>query len=481
MTAYFGDPILRAGFMPLPHLLMRHYHELNLGTDHAMFAMQLMEINWDLAQPPDTMKKLASRMGVSLRTVQRYSEHLVNQGLLIVYEQFQAGAQVENGYDLSPLFERLASFAPEPSVSGTPRERRVRETKPIAQEAPRGSTVQEGRDTLDAPLGDISVIPPHDTDVIPSPVSSVMHGNGTADAGNMTRMTGLKGKQKKINKNYQKEQTKNRPDGSSVHGQTAGPIRAVSAATITSGTGGRSLRTGTMLTIEEVNKSHMLLDRLGIHVSIRTATAPTVTPADVWSLAVYCRAARLGAGWIAKQIYDFEVRKPRASDLATRFDAVGQLLAALELDDAMESLDLVDRYCPHDLQQLEADQMLVDASSAVRLLWDVMLEVRGVPEGARLRASVVPIVGTFSSGERAYAQLWEAVLARVAPSLSQDTLTTWVHPTVLLDIQPDVAIVGTPNVFVRDEVEAHYKTLLVDALALELARPITITCVIGGA
>lgn len=106
ITTYFGDAVLRAGFMPLPHLLMRHYRELGLQTDHAMFVMQLMEITWDLAQPPTTMKKIADRMGVSVRTVQRYSEYLAARALVVIYEQFEHGAQIENGYDLSPLFAR---------------------------------------------------------------------------------------------------------------------------------------------------------------------------------------------------------------------------------------------------------------------------------------------------------------------------------------------------------------------------------------
>ena len=167
---------------------------------------------------------------------------------------------------------------------------------------------------------------------------------------------------------------------------------------------------------------------------------------------------------------------------------MGAVLDALDLDDAMMLLDLVDRHCPHDLQHLEANPMLVDAAlerhAAVQIVWNVMLEFRGVPgriEGAQPRVPAGPLSGTLPSGEHAYVQLWEAVLARIAPSFDRDTLTTWLHPTVLLDIQPDVAIVGTPNVFVRDEVETHYKKLLVDALALELDRPITITCVIGGA
>ena len=115
ITAYFGDAVLSAGFVAVPHLLLRHYHRLGMTSTQAMFVLQLMESTWDLAEPPRTSGELARRMGVDKRTIRRYSEELAALGLLALYDQFdEHGAQIGNGYDLSPLFGRLAELAPEP-------------------------------------------------------------------------------------------------------------------------------------------------------------------------------------------------------------------------------------------------------------------------------------------------------------------------------------------------------------------------------
>ena len=65
----FGDDMLRAGFIPLPHLFLRHYRKLGLSHLQALFVLQLMEIAWDVGDPPSTVTRLAERLGVDRRTV----------------------------------------------------------------------------------------------------------------------------------------------------------------------------------------------------------------------------------------------------------------------------------------------------------------------------------------------------------------------------------------------------------------------------
>ncbi len=128
ITDFFGDAVLRAGFMPVPHLFMRLYRQLGLSSTQAMFLLQVMESAWDLAEAPRTVGDLARRMGVDPRTIRKYSEEVAQLQLLELYDQFDAtGAQVENKYDLSPLFRRLAELAPEPAPATTFRRRQPRE------------------------------------------------------------------------------------------------------------------------------------------------------------------------------------------------------------------------------------------------------------------------------------------------------------------------------------------------------------------
>src|SRR3712207_2134280 len=74
ITTYFGDAVMRAGFIPIPHLFLRHYRALGLSANQAMFLLQIMEGAWDLAAPPRTVGDLAARMGVDSRTIRRYTE-----------------------------------------------------------------------------------------------------------------------------------------------------------------------------------------------------------------------------------------------------------------------------------------------------------------------------------------------------------------------------------------------------------------------
>ncbi len=113
ITAYFGDAVLQAGFMPLPHLFLRHYRSLGLSQVQAMFVLQLMEIAWDLGDPPNTVTKIAARMGLSQRSVRACSKEVHDLGLIEIYDQWdEAGAQVENAYDLGPLFQSSRRVRP---------------------------------------------------------------------------------------------------------------------------------------------------------------------------------------------------------------------------------------------------------------------------------------------------------------------------------------------------------------------------------
>lgn len=473
ITTYFGDAVLRAGFMPVPHLLMRHYHDLGLQADHAMFVMQLMEITWDLAQPPRTMKKIADRMGVSLRTVQRYSEFLSSRGLVTVYEQFENGAQVENGYDLSPLFRRLAELAPEPPLSGAPRERRVRGALPAAQERilaahardldqPNRAVMAPGV-TDDIPPGDSHDTPPIDTAVTPHRDTPIAPRPDTPIVPGTTRTTGLKDRTKKTLKNNKKME------------------QSGSAVSSDAGTGidrqGRSLRWQTVLQPSEIDRSRDLLDRAGVHRHVAAEVAPTLAPAEVWALLAYARAAKLGAGWIASQVFDFAARTPRSADLSSRYDPLGRALAELAPDDATRVLDLADRSYPNAPELWLSDPWLSAAAMPIRtaadLLQQLMRDQRGATATQPPAAPVTPLPSD------SFDPVWRSVLDRARQIIPSSEYLTWLEPTVLLDLTVDRAVVGTANIFAREHVDTEHRALLTDLLTAELGRPLQLDIVIG--
>ena len=77
--------------------------------------------------------------------------------------------------------------------------------------------------------------------------------------------------------------------------------------------------------------------------------------------------------------------------------------------------------------------------------------------------------------------VWQQALTVLQAQLAADSFTTWIQPSRLLLLEGETAVLGTPNVFVRDELAAHYRTLVEATVGQVLGRPITLELVIGTA
>ncbi len=75
-------------------------------------------------------------------------------------------------------------------------------------------------------------------------------------------------------------------------------------------------------------------------------------------------------------------------------------------------------------------------------------------------------------------EAWQQVLGKLEREVPRDQFRTWLKPTELLAIDGDEAVVATPNIFVREEVEAHYQALLETALHQVLDRRLGLVVVI---
>ncbi|MBA3947255.1 MAG: hypothetical protein H0X37_22185 [Herpetosiphonaceae bacterium] len=490
LTAYFGDAVLQAGFMPLPHLFLRHYRELGLSHIQAMFVLQLMEIAWDLSRPPTSIAKLAARMGVGHRTIQVCSRELHALGLVDIYDQFdEAGAQVENGYDLSPLFRRLAAFAPVERPRGELRERRARvrtgETNPAPSVGPNIPPVQES-----APASRTDLHPSSAAPCIPPPPHD----------------SGLKAELKNLRKNPGRNQQEHQAVGGA---DTAPNVREQGSHVNHTG---YSLRWETRLDADDIRHSRAVLDLVGLNANVAAAAAPTLHPAESWALLTYARGAGLGPGWVASQVYDFGRQQPQRAALARRYDAAGQALATLVPTVAEAVLDAAERCCPHDLPAAHAAlgnaAAVYDVQCALTAVWSVMAEQRSQRShgdshqptpvvqlpGRSLPFSELGLVPAADPGERTVLlpqadatsravllpELWDITLREVQPQVTQSEWDTWLRSTVLLDVDDSEAIIGTPNIFVRQEVEQRYAEVLQSALQAALCRQMHINVVIAG-
>ena len=77
------------------------------------------------------------------------------------------------------------------------------------------------------------------------------------------------------------------------------------------------------------------------------------------------------------------------------------------------------------------------------------------------------------------ADVWHRALNHLSPALPKDAYETWIKPTTLVVLEDGLAVVGTPNIFVRQEVEQCYKAHLEAALSQVCDRPIVLQAVIG--
>lgn len=71
------------------------------------------------------------------------------------------------------------------------------------------------------------------------------------------------------------------------------------------------------------------------------------------------------------------------------------------------------------------------------------------------------------------------MLDRLRSEVAPDAFATWLSTTALLEHEHSLVVIGTPNVFVRDEVASTYLPLIEEALRAELGHPVSVEIVIG--
>lgn len=70
--------------------------------------------------------------------------------------------------------------------------------------------------------------------------------------------------------------------------------------------------------------------------------------------------------------------------------------------------------------------------------------------------------------------LWQAVLGEIELSVSRGNFVTWFKNTQLIRYKDDVAIVGVANIFVKNQLENKFNTLVVETLAKNGIKPLKV-------
>jgi hypothetical protein len=102
-------------FCILPSLLLHAQARLKMTPTHLAIVLHLADFWWDADRKPRPSKgKLAARLGLSARHVQRQIAELEAMGLVKRNERRSAlKGKLSNEYDLSGLVARLKELAPE--------------------------------------------------------------------------------------------------------------------------------------------------------------------------------------------------------------------------------------------------------------------------------------------------------------------------------------------------------------------------------
>lgn len=107
--ARFGALIAATGVAGVPRALCHYLGELGLSYADLGFVTHILSYRWTSAFPYPSQRKLAEQGGVGRTGIQRRVYALQELGYLRIAERYdqQDGRRTSNGYDLTPLLDRL--------------------------------------------------------------------------------------------------------------------------------------------------------------------------------------------------------------------------------------------------------------------------------------------------------------------------------------------------------------------------------------
>ncbi len=111
----WGKGVMDLGFCIVPSLVLRAQARLGLNPTQLAVLLHLADFWWDAARKPyPSKKRLAERLKLGPRQVQRYIAELEQAGLVQRIERRAAHkGKISNEYDLGGLVNRLRELEPE--------------------------------------------------------------------------------------------------------------------------------------------------------------------------------------------------------------------------------------------------------------------------------------------------------------------------------------------------------------------------------
>jgi predicted transcriptional regulator len=115
MEERWGKNVIKAGYTYLPSIILRAQARLHINAVELAVLIHLLDHWWDNAEMPfPSKKRIADRLAVSAKTVQRAIVALETEGLVRRIKRSNGnGGQASNLYDLQPLIDRIRPIADE--------------------------------------------------------------------------------------------------------------------------------------------------------------------------------------------------------------------------------------------------------------------------------------------------------------------------------------------------------------------------------
>ncbi len=109
LSKKWGKATVDLGYTVVPSALLRGQARLGIGANELAVLIHLMDYWWRPEDMPWPSKgKIAERLMVSTKTVQRAIVNLEAAGLVLRKERYHStGGRTSNEYDLSPLVKKL--------------------------------------------------------------------------------------------------------------------------------------------------------------------------------------------------------------------------------------------------------------------------------------------------------------------------------------------------------------------------------------
>jgi predicted transcriptional regulator len=119
MERRWGKDVIEPGFTFVPSVLLRGQARLRIDAVELAVLVHLIDHWWQSSEMPwPSKRRLAERLMVSEKTIQRAMARLETEGLVKrVARHYPGGGQTSNYYDLSPLVERLRPIAKDMMVA----------------------------------------------------------------------------------------------------------------------------------------------------------------------------------------------------------------------------------------------------------------------------------------------------------------------------------------------------------------------------